>query len=185
MSLAWWPAVPDAWTWTPAFHAAAVMMGGIPLATIVLTARLRGRRISARSWRLLLGATAILVLTLGWPVGSLAQVSITGRSLQYMLITLAAAPVFLLGTPHWPARGRGLARRILERFVSAPWVGAIMLAGAAWATHGEWVVDEVEATALNQALIRALWFVTGILYWWPLVGPGPERERLPYLPALG
>ena len=185
MSLAWWPAVPDAWTWTPAFHAAAVMMGGIPLATIVLTARLRGRRISARSWRLLLGATAILVLTLGWPVGSLAQVSITGRSLQYMLITFAAAPVLLLGTPHWSARGRGLARRILERFVSAPWVGAIMLAGAAWATHGEWVVDEVEATALNQALIRALWFVTGILYWWPLVGPGPERERLPYLPALG
>ncbi|MEX2554580.1 MAG: cytochrome c oxidase assembly protein, partial [Actinomycetota bacterium] len=24
-----------------------------------------------------------------------------------------------------------------------------------------------------------------VLYWWPLVGPGPERERLPYFAGLG
>ncbi len=185
MPIAWWPAVPDAWAWTPDLYVAASAMGLAPIATVLATARLRGRRIAPRSWRLLLGATAILVLTLGWPVGTIAQVSISGRSLQYMLITLAAAPILLLGIPHWTAGGRGLPRRILERSVSAPWVGAIMLAAAAWATHGEWVVDEFEATALNQALIRTLWFVTGVLYWWPLVGPGPERERLPYLPALG
>lgn len=184
MLVDWWPSVPDSWDWTPSVHLAA-LVGALPAALIVLVARLRGIPLRPQSKRLLLLATLILILTLGWPVGSLAQVTLSGRSMQYMLITLAAAPLLLLGTPPWAAEGRGLLRRILERLASSPWLGAIMLAGAAWATHGEWVVDEFEAEAWGQGAIRGVWFATAILYWWPVVGPGPERERLPYLAALG
>ncbi|MGE3960638.1 MAG: cytochrome c oxidase assembly protein [Dehalococcoidia bacterium] len=185
MPVDWWPSVPDAWTWQPAIHAGALLAAAVPAASIVLVARLRGVRLTARSRWLLLGATATLIATLDWPVGHLAQVLLAGRSMQYMFITLAAVPLLLLGTPHWRSEGRGLARRIAERIASAPWVGALMLAAAAWLTHSQAVVDQVESDALGQAAIRGVWFVTAVFYWWPLVGPGPERERLPYLAGLG
>ena len=184
MLVDWWPSVPDAWEWMPSIHLAAIAAAITPAATIFLVARLRGTTVRPRSRRLLLLATLVLILTLGWPIGALAQVTLSGRSMQYMFITLAAAPLLLLGTPPWAAEGRGLPRRILERLASSPWLGAIMLAVAAWTTHGEWVVDEFEADAWGQATIRGVWFGTAVLYWWPIVGPGPERERLPYLAAL-
>lgn len=190
MPVDWWPSIPDAsmsdaWSWTPALHVAAVVAALAPLALILLLARVRGVPIPARSAWLLSLATLILVLALGWPVGDLAQVSLTGRSMQYMLISLAAVPLLLLGTPRWTSEGRSLPRRLLERLASAPWIGALMLAAAAWLTHGEGAVDMFEGSASGQATIRGVWFATSVLYWWPLIGPGPERERLPYFAGLG
>lgn len=184
MPIDWWPTAPAAWDWTPRLHVLPVAMALAPAALIVLLARRKHTRLPRRSRRLLIAATAILVVTLGWPIGLLAQVTLSGRAMQYMLITLAAAPLLLLGTPRWRGEGRGLPRRILERFASAPWVGALMLAAAAWLTHGAGVVDGVEQRSLGQVLIRTAWLATALLYWWPLVGPGPEQERLPYLAAL-
>ena len=185
MPIDWWPTVPASWSWQPTVHVGALLAALGPAGFVLLLARLRGVRVSRRSRWYLLGSTVILVATLDWPVGSIAQVLLTGRSMQYMFITLAAVPFLLLGTPHWRSEGRGLARRIVERIASAPWVGAIMLAGAAWLTHSQPVVDNFEADALGQATIRAIWFATAVLYWWPLIGPGPERERLPYFAGLG
>ena len=34
-------------------------------------------------------------------------------------------------------------------------------------------------------MLRGAWLAVALLYWWPLVGPGPERNRLPYLGAIG
>ena len=47
------------------------------------------------------------------------------------------------------------------------------------------MVDATEGEPLLQAGVRGAWFAAAILYRWPLVGPGPERERLPYLAGLG
>ncbi len=185
MPIAWWPSVPASWSWQPAFHAGTLLAALAPAAVVLLLARVRGARVSGRSRRYLVGATALLIATLDWPVGHLAQVLLSGRSMQYMFITLGAVPLLLLGTPRWRSEGRGLARRLVERAASAPWVGAIMLAAAAWLTHSQGVVDHVEAGALGQAAIRTVWFATAVFYWWPLIGPGPERERLPYLAGLG
>ncbi|MCK9494375.1 MAG: cytochrome c oxidase assembly protein [Dehalococcoidia bacterium] len=185
MPVNWWPSVPDEWSWMPAVHVAALVMALAPAAIILGTSRARGASLTRRSRWLVGLATLLLLVALDWPIGHLAQVTLAGRSMQYMLISLAAAPLLLLGTPRWHAEGRGVPRRLLERLASAPWLGAIMLALAAWLTHGESVVDEFEQDALGQISIRTVWFATALFYWWPLVGPGPERERLPYLAALG
>lgn len=179
MLFEWWPVAPvapAAWSWTPTIHLGASAIALAPIAIVLVTARLRRVRLTARSWRLLGGATVLLLIALDWPVGLFAQVSLSGRSMQYMLISLGVAPLLLLGIPRWTARGRSLPRRILEALASAPWLGALMLAAAAWLTHGEFVVDEVERDAPGQAAIRAAWFATALLYWWPLVGPGPSES---------
>lgn len=186
MSADWWPSVPaEGWAWAPAIYLGGLAAALSPLLLILGAARSRAVPVSARQRWLLAGGTVALLLAFTWPLAALAQVSVAGRATQYLLLTLAAPPLLLLGTPRWAEDGRGWLRRVAERFAGAPWVGALLLLLTAAITHTAAVVDATEGEPLLQAGIRGAWFAAAILYWWPLVGPGPERERLPYLAGLG
>lgn len=181
----WWPlpAVGE-WEWEPALHLAPLLIAIAPLAVTVAVARGRGSHLRPRQRRFLLAGTLLLVAALNWPLGDMARVSLAIRTVQYLILTLAAAPLLLLGIPRWRAAGRGVARRWLERALGSAIVGAVALGVVVWVTHTPAVVDRLEVSAPGEAVVRVSWLLAALWFWWPLVGPGPERERLPYLGGL-
>ncbi|MCK9486840.1 MAG: cytochrome c oxidase assembly protein [Dehalococcoidia bacterium] len=185
MTVNWWPvAAAGEWEWAPALHLGPLLIALAPLLVTWAVVRWRGAHLRARRRRLLLAGTALLVLTLNWPLGDIASVSLAGRTVQYLALTLAAAPLVLLGIPRWSASGRGVARRWVERALGSALAGAAMLGVVVWTTHAPAVVDGLEGTSGGATLVRTLWLVAAFWFWWPLVGPGPDRERLPYLAGL-
>lgn len=186
MTVNWWPVPPQGdWDWGPALHLAPLLIALAPLAVTWAVVLRRHYRLRARHRRLLLAGTALLVLTLNWPLGDMARVSLAAHTVQYLVLTLAAAPLLLLGIPRWRASSRGATRRWVERALGSAVAGAVVLGVVVWTTHTPAVLDQLEVAASGQALVRILWLLAAIWFWWPLVGPGPDRERLPYLASLG
>jgi cytochrome c oxidase assembly factor CtaG len=181
----WPPTHPDAWAWSLSLHLAGLLVAVLPAAATVAVVRARGIPLPRRRHLYLGGGTLLLLLGLNWPLADLAQITLSGRTVQYLLLTLMAPPLLLLGIPRWRATGRGALRRVLEGIVGVPWVGAILLGVVTWLTHTPGAIEALDATPEIAAATRLGWLATALVYWWPLVGPGPERERLPYFAGVG
>ncbi len=185
MAVDWWPAAPaGVWQWTPALYLGPLLIALAPAAVTLAVTRRRGYPLRARHRRRLLAGTALLVLALNWPLADMARASLAFRTVQYLSVTLAAAPLVLLAVPRWRSTGRGHAQRVAERALGSALLGAVVLGVAVWTTHTAGAIDRLEASAPGQAAVRSAWLVAALWFWWPLVGPGPERERLPYLGGL-
>jgi len=95
---------------------------------------------------------------------------------QYMLYTLVAAPLLVLGTPEWMARRVAERFRIYRtlRFLARPVVAAIAFNVVLLVTHTPIVVDNVRTTQLGGFALDLLWLASGVILWQPLISPLPE-----------
>ena len=101
---------------------------------------------------------------------------------QYMLYTLVASPLLLLGTPEWMARritGKLRIYRVL-RFLSRPLFAAIIVNVVLLATHAPIVVDNVRTTQMGGFALDMIWLAGGLVLWMPLISPLPELVHPSY-----
>src|SRR5207245_22419 len=151
------------------------------------------------------GPGAILV-PLGPPIEPPAAQSFAFHMVQHMLLTVAAAPLLLLGAPVRPLlrglptaiRGRvvrPLARwaavRALVHAVRNPLVAGGLYVGGLYAWHLPALYDAAVANPLVH-LAEHTWFLASALVFWSvLIDPVPFRAtlgyaaRLPYLLVAG
>ncbi len=178
----WWCAaqgVPWAWRWQayPGVWLFIALLLGVYRA-------LRSRypevdRPGFRAWMWGLG-TAVLWIALDWPVGALGAGYLASvHMVQYLLIALTAPPLLLLGLPrglYW-ALDRGVSGRLL-RLMSHP-IPAIgfFVAVMAW-THWPPVVDTLMVTQAGSFFLDLIWLVSGLVFWWPVAAPAPDRTWL-------
>jgi putative membrane protein len=135
----------------------------------------------------LLGILAVFV-ALESPIDAGAATSFSVHMVQHLLLTMVAAPLFVLGTPVTLAlmASSGATRRRLlavtrswpARFLSNPIVAWSLFMSILWASH---VTDLYELTLGNQA-IHALehlaYLTTAVLFWIPVVGLDPVASGL-------
>ena len=124
------------------------------------------------------------VLTLSvasqWPVHDIAEERLYSvHMMQHLLLSFAAAPMFLLATPTWLARlvvGEG---RWLRRLCHPVVAGGIFNVLAMF-MHWQYAVNtSVESGAFHYGLHVVLVF-SSLLMWMPVCGPVPElRLSLP------
>ena len=81
------------------------------------------------------GGLLFIALAEGWPLSDIANNYLySAHMVQHLLFTLAAPPLFLLGTPHWLART--LVRRPgvwpLMKRLTRPLPAAIMMSIGSW-----------------------------------------------------
>lgn len=184
----WWCAAQGVaweWSWRP-YPGVWVFLALLALGYARLRSRVAaedpGRRTAAFSLGLLL-----LWVALDWPIGALGAGYLASlHMVQFLLIALAAPPLLLYGTPE-----AGL-RRLLERpgiaksvrRLTHPVVAILLFNAIVVATHWPSVVDGLMTSQAGSFGLDMGWLAGGILFWWPIVCPVPER-RFPYPAKIG
>jgi cytochrome c oxidase assembly factor CtaG len=124
----------------------------------------------------------VLWLALDWPIGPLGAGHLASvHMLQFLLISLVAAPLLLRGIgPHAMATlvRPSVAASIVGR-ATAPVFALIALNAVVLLTHLPAIVDTLMATQLGSFVIDLAWLAAGLVFWWPLVVPVPARPRFP------
>ncbi|MFQ5703268.1 MAG: cytochrome c oxidase assembly protein [Gemmatimonadales bacterium] len=183
--MTWWCSAQGgawSWTWQP-------YIGVWLLALTLIIARLTAPRIWApdrrRSDKLQLYILGVLVLWLGadWPIGPLgAGYLLSVHTVQYLLFTFVAPPLLIAGTPPW------MLRRLLRpqwalrsaRTVGKPIIAFGIFNTVLLATHLPAVVDGLTVSQIGSFAIDMSWLLSGLIFWWPVLGPLPELEPLSY-----
>ena len=128
--------------------------------------------------RFALGIAALWVAS-DWPVGALAGGYLMSiHMLQYLLYTLAAAPLLMLGTPEW------LAESVLHRLrlrsawfvLSKPLVAIIVSNVILIATHSPFAVDSFRSTQVGSFAMDMIWLLSGLVLWAPIINPVPAAR---------
>ncbi|MEZ4502761.1 MAG: cytochrome c oxidase assembly protein [Dehalococcoidia bacterium] len=188
--IAWWPlADGSAWSgaWRP--HPAVWLALALAVGAFVL-ARRREEAEAARDHRrpapgrprLFALALVMLWASLDWPLGTLAAGYLaSAAAAQYLLLTLAVAPLLLASWPGGSAEAGPPSE--LRRRLSHPLTGALVFAAVLFATHAPALVDPIRGHAAGALLLDAAWLGAGLLLWRPVVGHSRTR-RLTYITGI-
>ena len=138
------------------------------------------RPISGGQKAAFLAGSAALLLALGPPVEDWSDLLLSGHMVQHLLLTMVVPPLWLLGTPAWLLRPL-LRWRLIARagYVLTRGIVALALSGLAFAIwHVPVLYDAALRTEPIHILEHQVYLATGILAWWPILGPLPEWPRL-------
>jgi len=109
----------------------------------------------------------LLWLALDWPAGALgAGYLLSIHTTQYVVITLVAIPLLLVGVPP-EVRPRGS----LSRFLAGPAQGLLGYTAVMAVTHVPSVSDALMATQIGSMVVDLAWMAGAILLWWPVLAP--------------
>ena len=127
-------------------------------------------------------ALGVLALWAGldWPLGPLGAGYLASvHIVQFLLVGLIAPALMLLGLP--PATYQRVARHPkllgIVRELSSPLVALVIFNVGISVTHWPAVVDYLMATQLGAMTSDMLWFTFGLIFWWPVIAPVPERPQ--------
>lgn len=141
-----------------------------------------------------LAGLAVVFLATESPLDAFDNLYLSVHMTQHMLLMMVAPPLLLLGHPTLPLlRGlpKGFVKEGLGPFLSWPmlqrvlkWLTSPSIALLAFAFSTIfWHLPKFYEIALRSpvwhGLQHASFFWTGILFWWPVVQPGPGRLRSP------
>ncbi|MGH2725839.1 MAG: cytochrome c oxidase assembly protein, partial [Actinomycetota bacterium] len=129
-----------------------------------------------------LGCGAILAAA-DWPMHELSENYLySAHMIQHMIVTFAAAPLLMIGTPAWlwrlllsPPRVLGIVRAITRPLVALFIFNAVLVF-----THWPLIVTSSVRTESVHFLIHALLFASALIMWTPVLSPLLELPRLSY-----
>src|SRR5207253_1220025 len=122
------------------------------------------------------GGLLFIALAEGWPLSDIANNYLySAHMVQHLLFTLAAPPLFLLGTPHWLARI--LVRRPgvwpIMRRVTRPLPALLIFNATLVTTHWPSLVDLTLHNQLAHIAVHIALFTAALIMWWPVLSPLP------------
>jgi putative membrane protein len=180
--MTWWcSATKVPWDWAPRTYP-----GVWAAMALLLTMYVAGRRRSAgvgrspddarRLWAFV-GGWVVLWLASDWPIATLGAGYLAwAHMVQYLLYTLVAAPLLVLGLPE-PMLRHWLAYTHTYRLVRAacrPIVAAVLFNVVLVATHAPLTVDILRSNQLGSFVLDAAWLMSGLVLWLPICGPLDE-----------
>jgi cytochrome c oxidase assembly factor CtaG len=180
LAVSWWCQSTKApWSWTPKIYVGVWIVMALLVVPYALTMRRRAKTVGldARDKRAILwfslGAAALWVAT-DWPIGLLGSgYLLSVHTTIYIIYTMVAAPLMLLGIPAWMARA--LLDRLhawgAYRWSVKPWIAAIVLNVALVVTHLPFVVDPFRSSQLGSFVLDAIWLTSGVIGWLPVITP--------------
>ncbi|MCU1463323.1 MAG: putative rane protein [Acidimicrobiales bacterium] len=122
----------------------------------------------------------LVFVAAGWPLHDLAEgYFYSAHMVQHMLLTLAVAPLLLMGTPTWLARRAvpGDRARAVLRQVCRPGVGVIQFNAILVLSHWPTVVDLTLRHHLLHLVAHAVLLLSAMAMWMVVVSPLPEVPR--------
>lgn len=169
--------------WQPELIVAAVLLGIVYLVgTGPAAARRRGDAPYPLAQRLsFVMGLVVLYGGVGSPLDLLAdRYLFSAHMLQHMFITMAAPPLLLAGTP------AGLLRPLVRhRWIAAflrtatrPVVAIVVFNVVFSGSHAPVIYDLTLRSGLVHFAEHAVFLITAVFMWWPILSPLPEFPRL-------
>src|SRR5271166_169743 len=146
-----------------------------------------------RAFSFLLGLFSLWV-ALDSPIDTLSGFVLTAHMLQHMLLMMVAPPLILLGAPLIPlVRGLPIfaAREFAGPFLNwsvanrightltNPVCALLLMGGVMFAWHTPALYELALASTSWHEVEHACFFITSIIFWWPVVQPWPSRAQWP------
>ena len=129
---------------------------------------------------------ASLYLVSSWPVHDIGENSLfMFHMVEHLVFGLIAPPLLLLGTPWWLIRF--VVKPILPvlKVLTKPLVALALFNGMLGLIHAPAVLNLMLRSEFAHFGLHAILFLTGILMWWPVLGPIPDIPRLPPFLRMG
>ena len=127
----------------------------------------------SRALAFLLGAD-ICFLALFSALDTLADKYLfSAHMLQHMLLCFAGAPLMVLGIPAWLLLPILRNRSIFSawKILTHPIVTSLLFSANLWLWHAPLIYNAALFNVRLHILSHLLYIVTGMLFWWPLLGP--------------
>ena len=135
-----------------------------------------------------------LWIALASPLDTFSGFVLTAHMLQHMLLMMVAPPLILLGAPLIPIV-RGLPRFAAREFagpflnwplanrigtaLTNPIVALILMGLVMFAWHTPKLYELALGSSSWHEVEHACFFLTSIIFWWPVVQPWPSRAQWP------
>lgn len=188
----WWcSAQTAAWDWSwQAYPGVWVLVGLVGWAWWRLRRRSPGPTV--RGWRgrsgWFVAGLLLLWLALDWPVGPLgASYLASVHMVQVLLLSLVVPGLLLLGTPPGAfakLRDRPALLGVL-RVLTHPVAALVVYNGVVVGTHVPAVLDTLAATQAGMLAMDLAWLGAGLVFWWPVLSPVPERPWFGWFFKMG
>lgn len=169
------------WSWQP-YPGVWLFIGVLAFAYVAALRRSGIRRAEGRTRAAFFAGLVMLWLALDWPIGALGAGYLASVHMaQFLMITLLAPPLLLLGVPRAVYERLGELPRVVSvlRLVTHPLIALAVFGVAVYWTHLPGVVDALMVTQAGSFALDIVWLLGGLVFWWPVVAPVPERPRFP------
>jgi cytochrome c oxidase assembly factor CtaG len=118
-------------------------------------------------------AMSILFFALVSPLNALPRYLFVGHMLQHLLLSFVVAPLLVLSLPT-----EGIVLLVRNRplpfawkWLTMPLIASLLFNGNIWLWHAPPLLGAMMQDHLLHLLAQVLYILTGILFWWPLIGP--------------
>ena len=147
-------------------------------------------------WRAITFLVGLFTLwvALASPFDTFSGFLVTAHMLQHMLLMMVSPPLILLGEPLIPIV-RGLPRfaarefagpflnwRVANRIglaLTHPVFALVLMGLAMFAWHTPKLYELALGSSAWHEVEHACFFISSLIFWWPVVQPWPSRERWP------
>ena len=179
--ITWWcVSQEEPWTWSWVPYPGVWIASLVPLFAYIAAHRRAGQAFEAkRVWAFVAGIAAFWAAS-GWPIGPLgAGYLASAHMLQFLLYTLVAAPLLLIGTPGWMGERVFSAMRLTKLSFRK---GKSLVAAAAvynlglLLTHAPITVEALRGYQLGSFFMDIVWMLMGFLLWLPVLSPVTEMR---------
>ena len=178
-----------AWSVEPALVVVLALAGALYLRGWRRVAARRPGRVGAAHLAAFLAGLGALFVALASPLDTLAGRSLAIHMAQHVVLLVVAPGLLLLGAPlvpllHGLPAGRAgraagaLAVRVGE-WTGRPLVGWLAMSLALWGWHVPAAFELALRSWGWHVVEHACFLAAGLLFWWPVVRPWPDRPRWP------
>jgi cytochrome c oxidase assembly factor CtaG len=179
----WWcSANGSAWSWSwqayPGVWILVALLGAAYLRYWRQSRRRSDTTVTARQAVAFAGGGLLLWLALDWPIGPLgASYLASVHMTQFLLVGLAAPALLLLGFPKMSYQRLREHPRVMTvlRASTHPATAFFVFNVMMTLTHWPFIVDALMPSQLGSFALDMTWLVSGMIFWWPLISPVPER----------
>lgn len=186
-----------AWAFDPLVWATlAIAGGGYLWAVRRVDARHPGSPVPRRRVTAWFAGLAVILVALQSSLDVYADSLFSVHMVQHLLLTMVAAPLLALGAPITlllrvtpQAVRRGVVLPVLHsrvvRLLAFPVLTWVLFSGYMWLAHFSPLFDAALESPIIHEAEHALFLVTAMLFWWPVVGADPAPWRLPHPARIG
>ncbi len=142
--------------------------------------------VTRRQQQLFVAGVLLMVMVSSYPIHDIGEQSLfMFHMIEHLVLALVVPPLLLVGTPWWLLRA--LVRPVLPavKILTKPFVALFLFNATLGLLHAPGIVEAMLTDGFfHFGAHFAVWF-TGILMWWPVIGPIPDTPQLPPFQRMG